>query len=210
MPTGDYFKRLKALLEAHQILMIVDEVQTGFARTGKMFAIEHFGVEPDIMTVAKALGNGMPISAACTTDEIAMSFNKPSASTLGGNPVCAVTAVAVLDYIEKHHLCERATRLGDQLKQGLLRLKEKYDWLYEVRGTGLMLGLEVSTPQGEPLPDRVDHILEGLLQRGFIVGKNGLHRNVLAFQPPLVIEKEDVEALLTAMEETLSEIEVCS
>lgn len=206
-PPAFYFKELKALLEAHDILMIVDEVQTGFARTGKMFAIEHYGVVPDIMTVAKALGNGMPISAACTTDAIAMAFNKPSASTLGGNPVCAATALAVLDYIETQQLCKRAEELGTQLMEGLQRLSKQYPMLVDVRGKGLMLGVEVRDKDGNPKPEWVDFILEEMKEAGFIVGKNGLHRNVLAFQPPLVIEKQDICDLLQALEAVLSQLE---
>ncbi|MGL5379087.1 aspartate aminotransferase family protein, partial [Clostridium sp.] len=121
-----YFKELKSLLEKNNILLIIDEVQTGFARTGKMFAIENYDVVPDIMTMAKALGNGMPISAFSTNDKIASAFTKPSASTLGGNPVSAKTAMAVLDYMEKNNLCKRSEELGNLLKNGLEKLKEKY------------------------------------------------------------------------------------
>lgn len=206
-PPKRYFKDLKNLLEANDILLIVDEVQTGFARTGKMFAIEHYDVVPDILTVAKALGNGMPISAACTTDEIAMAFNKPSASTLGGNPVCAATAMAVLDYIEKYQLCERAQQLGNQLLEGLKKLEEKYKMIADVRGIGLMLGVEIRGTTGEPAPELVDAILEALKDRGIIVGKNGLERNVLAFQPPLVITEQDIKEVLVQLEEVLSMIE---
>ena len=142
-PPAWYFKELKQLLEEHGILLIIDEVQTGFARTGKMFAIEHYDVVPDIMTVAKALGNGMPISAFCTTDEVAKAFTKPSASTLGGNPVSSATALAVLDYIEKYELCETAAHLGEMLKEGLIALQAKYSLIKDVRGIGLMLGAEL-------------------------------------------------------------------
>ena len=142
-PPAWYFKELKQLLEDNRILLIIDEVQTGFARTGKMFAIEHYDVVPDIMTVAKALGNGMPISAFCTTDEVAKAFTKPSASTLGGNPVSSATALAVLDYIEKYELCETAAHLGEMLKEGLIALQAKYSLIKDVRGIGLMLGAEL-------------------------------------------------------------------
>lgn len=142
-PPAWYFKELKQLLEDNRILLIIDEVQPGFARTGKMFAIEHYDVVPDIMTVAKALGNGMPISAFCTTDEVAKAFTKPSASTLGGNPVSSATALAVLDYIEKYELCETAAHLGEMLKEGLIALQAKYSLIKDVRGIGLMLGAEL-------------------------------------------------------------------
>lgn len=201
-----YFKELKALLEQHDILLLIDEVQTGFARTGKMFAIENYGVVPDIMTVAKALGNGMPISAFCTNDEIAKAFTKPSASTLGGNPVSSATAMAVLDYIGKNNLCERSEYLGAILKQKLELLKEKHPIIKEVRGLGLMLGAELVKANGEAASEETDLILEKLKDRGLIVGKNGLGRNVLAFQPPLVITEENIEVLIQNLDDVLSEL----
>ncbi|MHC1748183.1 MAG: aspartate aminotransferase family protein [Cellulosilyticaceae bacterium] len=205
-PPADYFIKLKELLLKNNILLIIDEVQTGFARTGKMFAIQHYGVVPDIMTVAKALGNGMPISAACTNDTIAASFNRPSASTLGGNPVCAATAIAVLDYIKENKLEEHAEKLGNQLKQGLYKLKEKYPIIKDVRGIGLMVGVELRDQEGKALSEATDIILEQLKDRGIIVGKNGLDRNVLAFQPPLVITQDDVIRVLQELDMVLQNL----
>ena len=206
-PPAWYFKELKQLLEDNGILLIIDEVQTGFARTGKMFAIEHYDVVPDIMTVAKALGNGMPISAFCTTDEVAKAFTKPSASTLGGNPVSSATALAVLDYIEKYELCETAAHLGEMLKEGLIALQAKYSLIKDVRGIGLMLGAELVKEDGQPASEETDVILEKLKDRGIIVGKNGLNRNVLAFQPPLVITEANVQTLLHELDEVLAELQ---
>ena len=206
-PPAWYFKELKQLLEEHGILLIIDEVQTGFARTGKMFAIEHYDVVPDIMTVAKALGNGMPISAFCTTDEVAKAFTKPSASTLGGNPVSSATALAVLDYIEKYELCETAAHLGEMLKEGLIALQAKYSLIKDVRGIGLMLGAELVKEDGQPASEETDVILEKLKDCGIIVGKNGLNRNVLAFQPPLVITEANVQTLLHELDEVLAELQ---
>jgi len=201
-----YFKRLKDLLESYEILLIIDEVQTGFARTGKMFAIENYDVVPDIMTVAKALGNGMPISAFCTNDKIAASFTKPSASTLGGNPVSASTAIAVLDYIEKHNLCNHAEKLGKKLYSELIRLQKKYPNIYDVRGIGLMVGAELLKENGEPASEETDFILEELKDRGILLGKNGLGRNVLAFQPPLVITEKDVDFLIDELDRAFSRV----
>ncbi|MCM1991673.1 aspartate aminotransferase family protein [Oceanirhabdus seepicola] len=202
-PPKWYFKELKTLLEKNKILMIVDEVQTGFARTGKMFAIENYDVVPDIITIAKALGNGMPISAFCANDEIASAFTKPSASTLGGNPVASSTSIAVLDYIEKNNLCEVAEKLGAKLKTGLLNLKEKHPLISDIRGLGLMLGAELLKENGEPASEETDLILEGLKDEGILLGKNGLGRNVLAFQPPLVITEDDVELVLSKLDKIL-------
>ncbi|HEY8889614.1 MAG TPA: aspartate aminotransferase family protein [Clostridium sp.] len=201
-----YFKKLKTILEKNGILLIIDEVQTGFGRTGKMFAIEHYDVVPDIITVAKALGNGMPISAFCTNDKIAASFTNASASTLGGNPVAASTAIAVLDYIKENNLCSNAQILGIKLKKGLLKLKEKYPIIYDVRGIGLMLGIELLKENGEPALEEADLILEFLKDEGIILGKNGLDRNVLAFQPPLIIKESDVLLVLEKLNLALSKL----
>lgn len=203
-PTPHYFKKLKALLEANHILLIADEVQTGFARTGKMFAMENFGVIPDIMSVAKALGNGFPIGAYITTDEIAAAFTRPSASTLGGNPVSSAAGLAVLDYIQEAHLMENATERGTQLRNGLLALQKKYPIIGDVRGIGLMQGMELVKDESQtPAVDEVDLILEEMKDRGIIVGKNGEHRNVIAMQPPLVITAEDVDFYLENLDAVL-------
>ena len=209
-PPQWYFKKLKTLLEKHGILLIIDEVQTGFARTGKMFAIEHYEIIPDIITVAKALGNGMPISAFCTNDKIAATFTKASASTLGGNPVAASTAIAVLDYIAKNNLCTNAENLGVKLKSGLLKLKEKYSIIYDVRGIGLMLGVELVKENGEPAFKETDFVLEILKDEGILLGKNGIGRNVLAFQPPLVITENDVDLMLDKLNLALSKLSLNS
>jgi len=206
IPPKGYFKALKAVLDKYQIPLIVDEVQTGFARTGKMFAIEHFDVVPEIMTMAKALGNGVPIAAYTTNDELAASFTRPSASTLGGNPVSATAGLAVLDYIQDHQLMARAQVLGDKLKDGLLQLQKKHPLIGDVRGLGLMVGAELVREDKIPATEEVDIILEKLKNRGILLGKNGEFRNVLAFQPPLVITEEDVNFMLNQLDEVLVEM----
>ena len=205
-PPPGYFIRLKEILDAHQTLLIIDEVQTGFARTGKMFAIEHYGVTPDIMTMAKALGNGVPISAFIATADIADRYTQPGASTLGGNPVSSTAALAVLDYIERHHLRENAAARGAQLADGLKDLQRRHPILGDIRGLGLMRGAEFVHADGSPAPAALDAALEKLKDRGILVGKNGLARNVMAFQPPLVITAADVDHLLNQLEHVLREI----
>lgn len=201
----DYVKKVKALLEKHKVLLIADEVQTGYGRTGKMFAIEQYDVVPDIIVTAKALGNGIPISTFSTTDEIAMSYNKPSASTFGGNPVAAQTALSVLDYIEKNNLVERAKELGEYLKQKLLQLSSPF--IREIRGCGLMLGMQIQAQgQSKNSAEITDMILEEMKERGFLVGKNGLNRDVVAFQPPLIVTKEDIDAMVENLQQTLDKL----
>ncbi|NGZ77395.1 aspartate aminotransferase family protein [Saccharibacillus alkalitolerans] len=207
MPDG-YLARAKTLLERYGVLLIADEIQTGFGRTGQLLASRQLGVQPDIVTMAKALGGGIPIGAFAATEEVAASLNVPSASTFGGNPVSAATALAVLDYIEAERLPERAERLGTALKRGLERMRAYYPHLLsEVRGLGLMLGAELYA--GDPARGAAvtDRVLEEMKDRGFLIGKNGVSRNVLAFQPPIVIEPGDIEAMLEALDAVLGGIE---
>ncbi|MDR7868709.1 MAG: aspartate aminotransferase family protein [Sporomusaceae bacterium] len=205
-PPPGYFQRLREILDRYGVLLVVDEVQTGFGRTGRMFGIEHFGVEPDIMTMAKALANGTPVGAFITNDELAAKFTRPSASTLGGNPVTASAALATLDVIAKHGLADRAAILGDRLKAGLTALMERHPVIGDVRGLGLMLGAELVRPDNAPAAAETDLVLEMMKDRGFLVGKNGLYRNVLAFQPPLVVSAADIDDLLTALDDVLGRL----
>ncbi len=205
VPPKGYFKRLKEILAACGTLLIIDEVQTGFARTGKMFAIEHYDIAPDIMSMAKALGNGVPISAFIATAEIADVYTKPGASTLGGNPVSSTAGLAVLDYIESHELMKNAEARGRQLMDGLKQLAARHGVIGDVRGLGLMVGAEFIRSDGSPYPELLDDVLETMKERGFLIGKNGLSRNVMAFQPPLVITEKDVDGILNALEDVLKE-----
>lgn len=205
VPPKGYFRRVKDILEQYGALLIADEVQTGFARTGKMFAIENFHVVPDIMSVAKALGNGAPISAFISTAKIADTYTRPGASTLGGNPVSSAAGLAVLNYIEEHELMKNAQERGKQLKDGLIALQEKHPIIGDVRGIGLMVGAEFVHPDGSPAFEELDSVLEEMKNRGFIIGKNGVSRNVMAFQPPLVITEQDVSDVLNALDMVMKE-----
>ena len=205
VPPKGYFQRVKEILSHYGALFIDDEVQTGFARTGRMFAIENFDVVPDIMSMAKALGNGAPISAFISTAEIADTYTRPGASTLGGNPVSSTAGLAVLEYIEEHKLVENANARGEQLRKGLKELQQKHPIIGDIRGLGLMDGAEFVKPDGSPAPEELDKVLEAMKDRGFIIGKNGIGRNVMAFQPPLVITEEDINEVLNALDMVLME-----
>ena len=203
VPPAGYFKRVKEIVASCGGLFIADEVQTGFARTGKMFAIEHADVVPDIMCVAKALGNGQPISAFITSAKVADSYTKPGASTLGGNPVSSTAGLAVLNYIEEHGLKENAAARGEQLRAGLREIQKRHPIIGDIRGLGLMTGAEFVHADKSPAPEELDTVLEELKDRGFIVGKNGVARNVMAFQPPLIITEENINDVLDTLERVL-------
>ncbi len=194
-----YYKEVKALLEQHKVLMIVDEVQTGYARTGEMFGINNYDVVPDIMVTAKALSGGFPIATFSTTAEIGKAYDRPSASTFGGNPVACANSLAILDYIEQNNLVARSKELGAYLKEQLLTIES--DHINEIRGMGLMLGIEI---KGENANVRVDNILEEMKNRGFILGKSGVNRNVVVFQPPLVIEKHNIDEMIVELKEVIN------
>ena len=205
-PPPGYFKRVKEILGKYNILLIIDEVQTGFGRTGKMFAIEHYDVEPDIMTMAKALGNGTPVGAFTSRPEIADKYTRPGASTLGGNPVTSTAALATLEVITKYDLPARAAELGAYLREGLTELQKKHPLLGDIRGHGLMLGAEMVNADKSPAAERLDLLLEQMKNRGFLIGKNGPERNVMAFQPPLVITRNDLDNLLNNLADVLASL----
>lgn len=206
-PPPGYFRRVREILDKYGILLIIDEVQTGFGRSGKMFACEHYGVEPDIMTMAKGLANGTPVGAFITRPEIAARYTRPGASTLGGNPVTSVAALATLDVLARENLPARAAETGAILTAGLCQLKERYPLIGDVRGHGLMLGAELVRAGKAPAAEETDLVLEKMKDRGFLVGKNGLYRNVLAFQPPLVVTRDDVADLLDNLDTVLGQIQ---
>ncbi|MDN5376198.1 MAG: 4-aminobutyrate aminotransferase / (S)-3-amino-2-methylpropionate transaminase / 5-aminovalerate [Thermacetogenium sp.] len=206
-PPPEYFSRIREILKEYGALLIIDEVQTGFGRTGKWFAIEHYGVVPDIMTMAKALGNGVPIGVFTALPEIADRYTRPGASTLGGNPVSMTAGLATLEVIEKEGLIQNAATLGAYLREKLLELKEKHPLIGDVRGIGLMQGAELVKNGKEPAAAETDRILELMKNRGILIGKNGRYRNVLAFQPPLVITKDNIDEVSANLDEVLTEVE---
>ncbi len=205
-PPPEYFKRVREILDQYGILLIADEIQCGFGRTGKMFAMEHWGITPDIMTMAKTLGNGLPIGAFITTDKIAASYTRPGASTFGGNLVSSVAALATIEFIKKHNLASNAEKLGAYLKNRLLELKDKHKTIGDVRGIGLFQGAELVKDDKQPATDDADLVLEMMKDRGVLVGKTGPGRNVITFQPPLIITESDLEEAVNALDKALSEL----
>ncbi|MDL2246237.1 acetylornithine transaminase [Methanobrevibacter sp. OttesenSCG-928-K11] len=192
IPPKGFFEELSKICEENNILLILDEVQTGLGRCGTMFAHELFDVKPDIMTLAKALGGGVPIGAILTTNEIATGFNPGDhGTTFGGGPLICAAASATLDAIVEEDLVENSKNMGDYFKNKLLNLKDKYDLITEVRGYGLMIGIELTQPCGE--------IVNDLREKGFLV--NCTAGKVLRFLPPLIISEEEINQLIDALDE---------
>jgi alanine-glyoxylate transaminase / (R)-3-amino-2-methylpropionate-pyruvate transaminase len=205
VPPGDYWPALRQLCTRHGALLIADEVQTAWNRTGRWFASEHWQVVPDVVTVAKALGNGLPVAAYVTTDEIAASYTRPGASTFGGNLVCCQAALATLAFHEKNRLGERSTALGRRLLDRLRTLQGRHGVIAEVRGLGLMLGVELRDAGGSPATALLDGVLERMKDAGFLLGKTGPGRNVITIMPPLVVEPGDLDGLVERLDGVLGE-----
>ena len=201
VPPSTYFRAVKEILDQHKILFIVDEVQSGFARTGAMFAIEHYGVEPDIIVMAKGIANGFPLSAFTTTDEIAASFRPGDhLSTFGGNPVCCAAALANINFIEQENLCAKAKEDGGFIIERIKSMCGALSILGEVRGAGLMIGLELIRDQRlTPAPAMAEAVQAACLEKGLLVGVGGVYGNVIRIQPPLTINREQIEFALAAL-----------
>ncbi|UCH21978.1 MAG: acetylornithine transaminase [Deltaproteobacteria bacterium] len=194
-PPPDYLKAVRKLCDEVGALLIFDEIQTGMGRTGKLFAYEHFDTEPDIMTLAKALANGLPMGAMLAKDFVAGAFSPGShASTFGGTPLVTAGALAVLKTIFEDRIIEYSRKIGDYFIQRLLWLKERHDIIEEVRGCGLLLGLKLRI-EGDP-------VVYECMQKGFLI--NCIQGNVLRFVPPLIITKEEIDALVECLDEVLA------
>ena len=206
-PPKEYFQIAVGIVRKYGGLFISDEVQTGFGRTGgKWFGIEHWGVEPEIMTFAKGLANGAPIGATIATPEVADSFKANSISTFGGNPVSMRAGVATLEYIEEHRLPDHVEKVGNYLKEKLLELKDKYSLIGEVRGKGLMLGIELVREKKEPAVSEILKLFENTKRRGLLIGKGGLYGNVVRIAPPMTVDRSQIEEAIRILNEAFAEI----
>ena len=197
VPPDHYWPELRNLCNRYGTLLIADEVQTAWNRTGRWFATEHWRVIPDIVTVAKALGNGFPIAAYITTDALARQYTRPGASTFGGNLVSCAAALATLRFHQGHELGLRSEKLGRHLRNQLQELQSKHSSIAEVRGRGLMIGMEL---RGEGAPAQFDTILEQMKDEGYLLGKTGPARNVLTFMPPLIVEREALDEMVSTLD----------
>jgi len=192
VPEFNYLKEVRKICDEHNILLILDEVQTGMGRTGKFFAHEHFGISPDIMAIAKGLGGGVPIGAMLATDRVASAF-KPTthATTFGGNPLVCAAAVATIETIlEDGFILDQCNRMSEYMKEQLENLKEKFPSLIiDVRGIGLLLGMELSI--------KCESIVNACLEMGVLI--NCTAEKVLRFLPPLIVQKKDIDQVINTL-----------
>jgi 4-aminobutyrate aminotransferase len=201
-PPLDYFKAVKKILDKYGILFIADEVQTGFGRTGKMFGIENFGVDPDIISMAKAIAGGLPMGACIARKEIADSYEAGDhATTVGGNPLCCAAALANIDVLEGESLLKQSTEKGEYMMKQLNEIANDYSFIGDVRGIGLMIGIDlVKDPNTrEPDADLAGRVRESCRKQKVLVGIGGAYGNVIRFQPPLVITQEEMGQALDAL-----------
>jgi 4-aminobutyrate aminotransferase len=208
VPPDGLFAAFKEVLDEHGILLVADEVQTGWGRTGEHFwGIGAHGVTPDAMTFAKGLGNGLAIGGVVARPDLMDCLAANSISTFGGNPVAMAGATAVLDYLLGHDLQANAAKLGTRLIEGLRAVAAKCAIVGDVRGKGLMIGVELVEPGGtDPSPRAASMLLEQTRQRGLLIGKGGLHGNVLRIAPPLTLTDDEADEGLTILGDSITEV----
>ena len=194
-PDPEYLKAVRQACDETGILLIFDEIQTGMGRTGKLFAYEHFGIAPDIMTLAKALANGLPIGAMLAREEVADAFGPGShASTFGGTPVVTAASLEVVRVLLEENIIDRCKKIGAYFKERLVWLKNRHELIEDVRGMGLLLGMKLKIEGNQ--------IVASCMEKGFLI--NCIQGNILRFIPPLIIEKEDIDALVVCLDEVMN------
>ena len=208
-PPPEYFKIVAEIVRKYGGVFISDEVQTGFGRTGKMWGIEQYGVEPDMITAAKGIANGMPLAVVVTTSDIADALTKNTISTFGGNPVSCAAAKATINVIQRDKLDKNARKMGKVLRDRLEQLQDKYPKVIgEVRGMGLMQAIELVVDETKkdrtPNPGAADQLMEETKLRGLLIGRGGLYANTMRISPPLNITKNEVEEAIGILDDSFA------
>ncbi len=204
-----YVEGLRALCDEHGIVLVADEVQTGFGRTGRMFAMEHYGVEPDLITVAKSIAAGLPLSGVIGRAEIMDSGHSGAVGgTFIGNPVALAAALAVLDVFEEERLVERAVSIGDEIRGRMLAWHDRHAAIGDVRGLGAMLAIELVRDRAtkEPAPELAEAVIAAALERGLILLKAGVHGNCIRVLCPLTIDEPELAEALDVWDEALAAV----
>ncbi len=209
VPPPGYFQRAAEIIRQYGGVFICDEVQAGFGRTGnKWFGIEHWDVEPDIMVMAKGIANGFPVGATVTRDEIADSWKAKTISTFGGNPVAMAAGVITNEIMVREDVPTRAAERGAQLRAGLESLQQKHDWIGDVRGMGLLQGLELVEDRQtkEPSPDKAKQLMEATKEERLLIGVGGLHSQVVRIGPSLLITEDELADALERLGRACSRV----
>jgi alanine-glyoxylate transaminase / (R)-3-amino-2-methylpropionate-pyruvate transaminase len=209
VPPPGYFQRAAEIIRRYGGVLIIDEVQTGFGRTGDhWFGIEHWGVEPDIMVMAKGIANGLPVGATITRDEIAASWKSKTLSTYGGNPIAMAAALATHDVMVRENVPQLAKVRGAQLRAGLDQLAQKYDWIGEVRGMGLMQALELVTDRKTktPAPRTAKALLEATKAEKLLIGVGGLNGHIMRIGPSLLVTEDEIADGLQRLERACARV----
>lgn len=207
-PPDTYLPRIQQICRERKILLAIDEVQSGIARSGRMFASQLWGIEPDIMAFAKGIGGGLPLGGFIATDDVASAFDEGEHfSTFGGNPVSCAAAVATLEVIKEERLEENARNVGDYTMRALKEIAEKEPLVGEVRGKGLMIGVElVKDSKKTPAAEEAAKVKSLMKDKGFLIGVGGLYGNVVRLEPPLVILKQEIDFGIAALESAIREV----
>jgi 4-aminobutyrate aminotransferase / (S)-3-amino-2-methylpropionate transaminase / 5-aminovalerate transaminase len=204
-----FMEGLRAICDEHGICLVVDEVQTAFGRTGKLFAIEHYGVEPDLITVAKSIAAGFPLSGVLGKEQILDAAHDGAVGgTYVGNPVAQAAALAVLDVIEDEGLCERAVAIGETMRARMLGWQERFPAVADVRGLGAMLAIELVADRAtkKPAPDLTQAVIDAAMERGLLLLKAGVHGNVIRVLSPLVLTDGELDEALAVWEDALAHV----
>jgi len=206
VPPAGFLAGLRRICDEHGILLIADEVQSGFGRTAKWFAVEHFGVVPDIMVMAKGLASGLPMSGIAARRELMERWTPGShGGTYGGNAVTCAAAVATIQAIREENMLANAERMGGRLEAGLRELQSEFPAISDVRGLGLMLGAEFSAADGSPATGLAKRVVQGCLQRRLILLTCGTWDNTVRWIPPLIVTAEQIDEALGIFGETLAQ-----
>jgi len=206
VPPASFVKGVRSICDKHGILLVFDEIQSGYGRTGKMFASEHFDVVPDIMTIGKAIAGGLPMSGVVSTKAIMEEWHPGMhGGTFGGNPIAAAAANAVLDQFEDGNLIKHVNEMGAYLKERLYGLQKKYPIIYDVRGLGLMVAIEFSRADGTPAPEVWAKVKESCFRMKMLTLNCGVNGNGMRFASPLNVKKSELDEGLDILEKALAE-----